>query len=40
MVIELLAVTREAGLTTITTWSVLLGLVPGFATDAVITAGA
>ncbi|MGW2492010.1 ZIP family metal transporter [Streptomyces sp. NPDC001606] len=38
VVIELLAVARKAALKTLTTWCVLLGLVLGFATDAVVTA--
>ncbi|MBB5121802.1 zinc permease [Streptomyces eurocidicus] len=38
VVIELLAVARKAALKQLTTWCVLLGLVLGFATDAVITA--
>jgi zinc transporter, ZIP family len=38
VVIELLAVARKANLKTVTTWGVFLGLVLGFATDAVITA--
>ncbi|MGW2425258.1 ZIP family metal transporter, partial [Streptomyces sp. NPDC001709] len=38
VVIELLAVARKAGLKTLTTWCVLLGLLLGFATDAVVTA--
>ena len=35
---ELLAVARKAAMKTLTTWCVLLGLVLGFATDAVVTA--
>ncbi|MGW5663170.1 ZIP family metal transporter [Streptomyces sp. NPDC003758] len=38
VVIELLAVARRAGLKTLTTWCILLGLLLGFATDAVVTA--
>jgi ZIP family zinc transporter len=38
VVIELLAVARRSGLKELTTWMILLGLVLGFATDAVITA--
>ncbi|HTI28515.1 MAG TPA: ZIP family metal transporter [Kutzneria sp.] len=38
VVIELLAVARKAALKEITTWGVFIGLVLGFATDAVITA--
>jgi ZIP family zinc transporter len=38
VVIELLAVARKAGLKTLTTWCILLGLLLGFATDAVVTA--
>ncbi|WP_236787724.1 ZIP family metal transporter [Amycolatopsis sp. GM8] len=38
VVIELLAVARTANLKTITTWGLFLGLVLGFATDAIITA--
>jgi ZIP family zinc transporter len=38
VVIELLAVARKAALKEITTWGVFVGLVLGFATDAVITA--
>ncbi|MEO6088349.1 MAG: ZIP family metal transporter [Umezawaea sp.] len=38
VVIELLAVARKANLKTVTTWGVFLGLVLGFATDALITA--
>ncbi|MGW0882385.1 ZIP family metal transporter [Streptomyces sp. NPDC002671] len=38
VVIELLAVARKSGLKTLTTWCVLLGLLLGFATDAVVTA--
>ncbi|MFF7126128.1 MULTISPECIES: ZIP family metal transporter [unclassified Streptomyces] len=38
VVIELLAVARRAGLKTLTTWCILLGLLLGFATDAIVTA--
>lgn len=38
VVIELLAVGRRLGLKTITTWGIFLGLVAGFATDAIVTA--
>jgi zinc transporter, ZIP family len=38
VVIELLAVARKAALKEITTWGIFLGLVLGFATDAIITA--
>ncbi|MFB7504980.1 ZIP family metal transporter [Streptomyces broussonetiae] len=38
VVIELLAVARKAGLKTLTTWCILLGLLLGFATDAIVTA--
>jgi ZIP family zinc transporter len=38
VVIELLAVARRAGLKELTTWMILLGLLLGFATDAVVTA--
>jgi ZIP family zinc transporter len=38
VVIELLAVARRAGFKTLTTWCILLGLLLGFATDAVVTA--
>ncbi|MFI1168689.1 ZIP family metal transporter [Streptomyces sp. NPDC020801] len=38
VVIELLAVARRTGLKTLTTWCILLGLLLGFATDAVVTA--
>ncbi|MEU9397028.1 ZIP family metal transporter [Streptomyces sp. NPDC048324] len=38
VVIELLAVARKAALKTLTTWCILLGLVLGFATDAIVTA--
>jgi ZIP family zinc transporter len=38
VVIELLAVARKTTLKTVTTWGLLLGLILGFATDAVITA--
>ncbi|MGW3099534.1 ZIP family metal transporter [Streptomyces sp. NPDC001102] len=38
VVIELLAVARKTGLKTLTTWCILLGLLLGFATDAIVTA--
>ncbi|MFD2415032.1 ZIP family metal transporter [Amycolatopsis pigmentata] len=38
VVIELLAAARKTNLKTITTWGVFLGLVLGFATDAILTA--
>lgn len=38
VVIELLAVARKSGLKTLTTWCILIGLLLGFATDAVVTA--
>lgn len=38
VVIELLAVARTMALKQITTWGILLGLVLGFATDAIVTA--
>ncbi|HKT04612.1 MAG TPA: ZIP family metal transporter [Rugosimonospora sp.] len=38
VVIELLAVARRFGLKGITTWGILVGLLLGFATDAVVTA--
>lgn len=38
VVIELLAVARKAAVKRLTTWCVLLGLLLGFATDAVVTA--
>ncbi|MFF4956186.1 ZIP family metal transporter [Streptomyces sp. NPDC001222] len=38
VVIELLAVARKTGQKTLTTWCILLGLLLGFATDAVVTA--
>ncbi|MEU6221649.1 ZIP family metal transporter [Streptomyces sp. NPDC047022] len=38
VVIELLAVARRSGLKTLTTWCILIGLLLGFATDAVVTA--
>ncbi|HEY2725413.1 MAG TPA: ZIP family metal transporter [Pseudonocardiaceae bacterium] len=38
VVIELLAVARRLGLKEITSWGIFLGLVLGFATDAVLTA--
>jgi ZIP family zinc transporter len=37
VVIELLAVARKANLKTITTWGIFVGLILGFATDAIIT---
>jgi zinc transporter, ZIP family len=38
VVIELLAVARKVGLKELTTWCILVGLLAGFATDAVVTA--
>jgi ZIP family zinc transporter len=38
VVIELLAVARKTGLKEITTWGILLGLLLGFATDAILIA--
>ena len=38
VVIELLAVARRSGLKELTTWMILLGLLLGFATDAIVTA--
>ena len=38
VVIELLAVARRMGLKQITTWGIFIGLVLGFATDAIVTA--
>ncbi|MEU6369992.1 ZIP family metal transporter [Streptomyces sp. NPDC046931] len=38
VVIELLAVARKTGLKTLTAWCILMGLLLGFATDAVVTA--
>ncbi|WP_431237473.1 ZIP family metal transporter [Mycolicibacterium aichiense] len=38
VVIELLAVPRNADLKTVTTWGMFIGLIAGFATDAIITA--
>ena len=38
VIIELLAVARRANLKELTTWMVLLGLLLGFATDAIVTA--
>ncbi|MHB6905384.1 ZIP family metal transporter [Streptomyces sp. DB-54] len=38
VVIELLAVARKTGLKTLTTWGIFVGLLLGFATDAVVTA--
>jgi len=39
VVIELLAVARKAGVKEITTWGLLIGLLAGFLTDAIVTAG-
>src|SRR4051795_3610930 len=39
VVIELLAVGRKMGVKEITTWGVLIGLLAGFLTDAIVTAG-
>jgi ZIP family zinc transporter len=39
VVIELLAVGRKMGVKEITTWGIMAGLVAGFATDALLTAG-
>jgi zinc transporter, ZIP family len=39
VVIELLAVARKMSLKEITTWAILLGVVLGFVTDAIVTAG-
>jgi ZIP family zinc transporter len=39
VVIELLAVARAMALKEITTWAILLGVVLGFVTDAIVTAG-
>jgi ZIP family zinc transporter len=39
VVIELLAVARRMGVKEITTWGLVLGLLLGFATDAIVTAG-
>jgi ZIP family zinc transporter len=39
VVIELLAVARKAGVKEITTWGILIGLLAGFLTDAIVTAG-
>jgi ZIP family zinc transporter len=39
VVIELLAVARRAALKELTTWMILVGLMAGFVTDAVVTAG-
>ncbi|WP_433305242.1 ZIP family metal transporter [Actinoplanes sp. CA-030573] len=39
VVIELLAVGRKTGLKEITTWGLLIGLLAGFLTDAIVTAG-
>jgi len=38
VVIELLAVARKTALKVITTWGLLIGLILGFATDAIVTA--
>jgi ZIP family zinc transporter len=38
VVIELLAVARKQGLKEITTWGIVLGVLLGFATDAIVTA--
>jgi ZIP family zinc transporter len=38
VIIELLAVARRANLKELTTWMILLGLLVGFATDAIVTA--
>ena len=38
VVIELLAVARKSGFKELTTWCILLGLLAGFATDAIVTA--
>ncbi len=38
VVIELLAVARRAALKQVTTWGILIGLLLGFATDAIVTA--
>jgi len=39
VVIELLAVARKMGLKELTTWGLLIGLLAGFLTDAIVTAG-
>jgi len=39
VVIELLAVGRKMGIKEITTWGLLIGLLAGFLTDAIVTAG-
>jgi ZIP family zinc transporter len=39
VVIELLAVGRKMGVKEITTWGLLIGLLAGFLTDAIVTAG-
>jgi ZIP family zinc transporter len=39
VVIELLAVSRKMGVKEITTWGLLIGLLAGFLTDAIVTAG-
>ena len=38
MVIELLAVARASKLKELVTWAILLGIVLGFVTDAIVTA--
>jgi ZIP family zinc transporter len=37
-VIELLAVARSSGFKVVITWAIFLGIVLGFATDAIVTA--
>jgi ZIP family zinc transporter len=39
VVIELLAAGRRMGHTAINTWGLLIGLLAGFLTDAIVTAG-
>ena len=39
VVIELLAVGRKLAVKEITTWGIVVGLLAGFATDAILTAG-
>ncbi|WP_354637183.1 ZIP family metal transporter [Kitasatospora camelliae] len=39
VIIELLAVARRAAMKVLTTWAILLGLLAGFATDAIVVAG-
>ena len=39
VVVELLAVGRKTGLKHITTWGIFIGLLLGFLTDAIVTAG-